>query len=313
MYLVTGGAGFIGSHLVEALVAQGQRVRVLDDFSTGRWENLAPCADAIEVIEGDIVDYPTVSRAIKGARTVLHHAAIASVERSMHDPVRVHRVNVDGTLNVLLAAREAQLERLVFASSAAVYGDAGRLPLSEDTPPRALSPYAAGKVAGETYIHAFVASYNLPATILRYFNVYGPRQDPASPYSGVITKFVAAMGRGNPPTIFGDGHQTRDFVYVGDVVQANLMACAAPDAVGKTFNVAGGRQISIMRLSEVLNAVMGLRLRPQFAPPLLGEVRHSRADVSQAWQVLGWQPETELTAGLAQTVDWLTRTTADGS
>jgi UDP-glucose 4-epimerase len=306
MYLVTGGAGFIGSHLVEALVAQEKRVRVLDDFSSGSWENLAFCTDAIEVIEGDIVDYITVSRAMKGARYVLHHAAISSVKRSVHDPVRVHKVNVDGTLNVLLAARETQLERLVFASSAAVYGDAAHIPLSEDTPSRALSPYAASKVAGETYVESFVASYAVPATILRYFNVYGPRQEPSSPYSGVIAKFAAAIGRDEAPTIFGDGLQTRDFVHVSDVVRANLRACEVPDAVGKTFNIASGGQISIQRLSEILNSVMGLHLAPHFAALPAGEVRHSQADISRARDVLGWQPDIDLGAGLAQTAAWLT-------
>jgi UDP-glucose 4-epimerase len=305
MYLVTGGAGFIGSHLVEALVARGAQVRVLDDFSSGSWENLVSFADAIEVIEGDVADLPTVLSAMKDVEYVLHHAAVASVERSVQDPPQVHRVNVEGTLNVLLAARETNLRRLIFASSAAVYGDTEGLPLSEETPPRALSPYAASKVAGEAYIHAFVTSYNLPAVILRYFNVYGPRQDLASPYSGVISKFVAALGRGEPPTIFGDGHQTRDFIYVRDVVRANLMACTRPEAISETLNVAGGQQMSILRLAETLNAVMGLRLSPRFAPPRLGEVRHSQADVSRARRVLGWQAETALEVGLTQTIRWL--------
>lgn len=309
MYLVTGGAGFIGSHLVEALITRGEGVRILDDFSTGSWQNLAPFVDAIDVVEGDIVDFATVSRALKDVRYVLHQAAIASVEQSVRDPLHVHRVNVDGTLNVLLAAREAKVERLVFASSAAVYGDADRLPLNETAPTSSLSPYAASKVAGEAYIHAFVASYDLPATILRYFNVYGPRQDPDSPYSGVISKFVASLGRGEPPTIFGDGYQTRDFVYVGDVVRSNLMACSTPDAVGKTFNIAGGRQISIIQLSETLNAITGLRLSPRFVSPRLGEVRYSHADISQALQVLGWRPETGLQVGLAQTASWLAERT----
>ena len=307
MVLVTGGAGFIGSHLVEALVGRGDRVRVLDDFSTGSWENLAPFADAIEVVEGDVVDLPTVLSAMKDVTYVLHQAAIASVERSIRDPIQIHKVNVEGTLNVLMAARDSGVERLVFASSAAVYGDADRLPLREDTPSRSLSPYAASKVAGEAYVRSFAAAFALPATILRYFNVYGPRQDPASPYSGVITLFVAAMKRGESPTIFGDGHQTRDFVYVGDLVRSNLLACSTLDAVGKTLNIASGRQISITRLSETLGTVIGLRLKPRFAPPRL-EVRHSQADVSQARRVLGWRPEVDLDAGLAHTAAWLART-----
>ena len=309
MYLVTGGAGFIGSHLVETLVSRGEQVRVLDDFSTGSWENLAPFADAIEVVEGNVVDLPTVLSAMKDVRYVLHQAAIASVERSVRDPIQVHKVNVEGTLNVLLAARDIGVDRLVFASSAAVYGDADRLPLCEDTPSRSLSPYAASKVAGEAYVRSFVAAFALPATVLRYFNVYGPRQDPTSPYSGVITLFAAAMRRGESPTIFGDGHQTRDFVYVGDLARSNLLACSTPEAVGKTLNIASGRQISIIRLSETLSTVMGLRLKPGFAPPRLGEVRYSQADVSQARRVLGWQPQVELDAGLALTAEWLANTT----
>ncbi len=309
MYLVTGGAGFIGSHLVEALVARGDYVRVVDDFSTGSWDNLAPFADKIEVVEGDIVDFQTVLSAMRDVDYVLHHAAIASVERSVHDPIKVHQVNVDGTLNVLLAAREVGLQRLVFASSAAIYGDNDHLPLAEDTPARALSPYAASKVTGETYMQAFVNTFGVPATVLRYFNVYGPRQDPASPYSGVISIFVAALERGDPPTIFGDGHQTRDFVYVGDVVRANLMACSTPGAVGKTLNVASGRQISILHLAETLNAVLGLQLTPHFDAPRLGEVRYSQADVSRIQQVLGWRPEMQLDDGLARTARWLAGTT----
>ncbi len=304
MYLVTGGAGFIGSHLVEELAARGAQVRVLDDFSTGSWENLAPCADAIAVIEGDVTDLPTVEKAVAGVEYVLHHAAIASVERSVEDPRLVQRVNVEGTLNLLLAARDAGVRRLVFASSAAVYGDAESLPLTEDTPSRALSPYAASKVAGEAYVRAFAASYGLPTVILRYFNVYGPRQDPTSPYSGVISRFASALASGQPPTIFGDGRQTRDFVYVGDVVRANWMACTRAEAVGETFNVAVGRRVSILRLAETLNTVMGLDLPPRFAPPRSGEVRHSQADVSRARRVMGFRAETPLEVGLARTVRW---------
>ena len=309
MYLVTGGAGFIGSHLVEALVSRGERVRILDNFSTGHWENLANFADAVEVVEGDIVNLPTILSAMKDVRYVFHHAAVASVEQSVRDPLQVHKVNVDGTLNVLLAAREASVERLIFASSAAVYGDSERLPLREDTPARVLSPYAASKVAGESYVQSFSAAYALPTTILRYFNVYGPRQDPTSPYSGVITKFVTALKRKEPPTIFGDGRQTRDFVYVGDVVHANLLACSTPEAVGKTFNIASGQQMSIRQLNELLNALTDSSLSPHFAPPRLGEVRCSQADISQAQQLLGWSPETGLDAGLEQTVNWLATTT----
>lgn len=304
LYLVTGGAGFIGSHVVEALVARGERVRVVDNFSSGSWDNLASVADAIEVIQGDITHLPTVSQVMQGVQYVLHHAAISSVEQSVQNPTYVHENNVTGTLDVLLAAREAGVRRFVFASSASVYGNADCLPLSEDTLPQALSPYAASKVAVEAYIRAFVTSYGLPAVILRYFNVYGPRQDPASPYSGVITKFADRLKRGERPLIFGDGLQTRDFVYVGDVVQANLAACSRPEAdvVGQTFNIASGQQMSVLQLAETLNAVLGCQLTPRFAPPRLGEVRYSQADVSLARQSLGWEAKTSLEAGLAQTV-----------
>jgi len=240
---------------------------------------------------------------------ILHHAAVASVAQSVQDPLRVHQVNVTGTLNALQAARAAGARRFVFASSASVYGNADRLPLSEDTPSFALSPYAASKVAGEAYVRAFASSYNLPAVILRYFNVYGPRQDPASPYSGVITKFVDLLDRGQAPTIFGDGLQTRDFVYVGDVAQANLLACSRPDTdvVGKTFNIASGQQMSILQLANSLNTVMGCQLAPQFGPPSTGEVRYSQASVSRARQFLGWETSTSLETGLAQTIRGLVK------
>jgi nucleoside-diphosphate-sugar epimerase len=302
MYLVTGGAGFIGSHLVEELVARGARVRVLDNFSSGRWENLASVADAVEIIEGDVTDLQAVLGASRGVEYVLHHAAIASVARSVQDPIETQRVNVEGTLNVLLGARQAAVKRFVFASSAAVYGDAARLPLTEETPQRSLSPYAASKSAGEAYVQAFAASFGLPGVSLRYFNVYGPRQDPASPYSGVITKFVTALQNGQAPTIFGDGLQTRDFVYVRDVVRANLLACACEEAVGQVFNVASGRQTGILQLAHMLGEVLGRPMEPRFAAPLVGGVRHSRADVSRSRQVMDWQVQVDLPTGLALTL-----------
>jgi nucleoside-diphosphate-sugar epimerase len=302
MYLVTGGAGFIGSHLVEELVARGARVRVLDNFSSGRWENLASVADAVEIIEGDVTDLQAVLGASRGVEYVLHHAAIASVARSVQDPIETQRVNVEGTLNVLLGARQAGVKRFVFASSAAVYGDAARLPLTEETPQRSLSPYAASKSAGEAYVQAFAASFGLPGVSLRYFNVYGPRQDPASPYSGVITKFVTALQNGQAPTIFGDGLQTRDFVYVRDVVRANLLACACEEAVGQVFNVASGRQTGILQLAHMLGEVLGRPMEPRFAAPLVGEVRHSRADVSRSREVMDWQVQVDLPTGLALTL-----------
>jgi nucleoside-diphosphate-sugar epimerase len=301
LYLVTGGAGFIGSHVVEALVARGDRVRVLDNFSTGSRENLAACADRIEIIQGDIRDRPTVSWAMDGVTHVLHQAAVASVHESIRDPLGVDDTNVRGTLNVLWAAQQAGVRRLVFASSAAVYGDAESLPLGEDLPFRPLSPYAATKVAGEAYVRSFAASYDLPGVLLRYFNVYGPRQDPASPYSGVITKFVAALAQGEAPTIFGDGQQTRDFVYVQDVAQANLLACSVPEAAGLALNVASGQQTSILQLARLLGRIAGQDRPPEFAPARAGEIRHSLAGVRRAQQILEWHAPTNLQTGLRQT------------
>jgi len=300
--LVTGGAGFIGSHLVEALVARGDQVRVLDNFSTGRWENLAGVVHRVEVIEGEVTDPMLVARAAEGVDLIFHLAAIASVQASVEDPVLVHRVNVEGTLCLLEAARRQGVKRFVFPSSAAVYGDHVALPLAEELPTRSLSPYAASKVAGEAYGRAYWASYGVPVVILRYFNVYGPRQDPTSPYSGVISIFADRMRRGEPPVVFGDGKQTRDFVYVKDVVRATLLAGEQEAAVGKTFNVAGGRETSVLQLVGTFNRVLGTRLSPTFAPPRPGEVRRSRADVSRARAVLGWEATTPLIEGLTALV-----------
>lgn len=302
MYLVTGGAGFIGSHLVEALVERGAHVRVLDDFSTGRRENLAAVADHIELLEGDVADPETAERAVAGCDYVLHLAAIASVQASLEEPRRTHRVNVDGTLNVLDAARQAGVRRLVFISSAAIYGDHTTLPLREELLPRPLSPYAANKVADEAYCSAFHAGYGLPTVVLRFFNVYGPRQDPANPYSGVISIFAARMTRGERPVIYGDGKQTRDFVYVKDVARAVLLVCEQEAAVGDVFNVAGGEQTSILQLAAVLNQVLDTNLTPAFAPPQTGEVRFSQADVRRAQEVLGWEARIPLREGLSRLV-----------
>lgn len=300
LYLVTGGAGFIGSHLVEALVEHGERVRVLDDFSTGRRENLAAVADHIELLEGDVADPETAERAVSGCDYVLHLAAIASVQASLEEPQTTHRVNVNGTLNVLDAARRAGVRRIVFASSAAVYGDHTVLPLQEELPPRPLSPYAVHKVAGEMYHRVFHASYGLPTVALRFFNVYGPRQDPTNPYSGVISIFAARIARGERPVIYGDGKQTRDFVYVTDVARAGLLVCEQEAAVGGVFNVAGGRQTNMLQLAAVLNQVLDTSLTPTFAPARSGEVRFSQANVSRAREVLGWEAQITLQEGLSR-------------
>ncbi len=301
-HLVTGGAGFIGSHLVEALVERGQRVRVLDDFSTGRWDNLRTVAGEIEVVEGNVADPHIASHAVAGCNYVFHLAAISSVQASLEDPQGTHRVNAGGTWNVLNAAREAEVQGVVFASSAAVYGDHTALPLQERLAPHPLSPYAADKVAGEMYCRALHASYGLPTAALRFFNVYGPRQDPNSPYSGVISIFAARMARGERPIIFGDGKQTRDFVYVTDVIQAMLLACEQEGASGGVFNIAGGLQTSVLRLAEELNRALGTKLNPDFGPAREGEVRFSQGDTSRARQMLGWEPRVSLRDGLSRLV-----------
>lgn len=303
LYLVTGGAGFIGSHLVQALVERGERVRVLDDFSTGRRENLTAVIGRIELIEGDVSDPEAARRAVDGCDYVFHLAAVASVQASVERPQRTHLVNAGGTLNVLDAARRSGVRRVVLASTTALYGDHTALPLREELPLRPLSPYAASKAAGEAYCRAFHASYGLPTVALRFFNVYGPRQDPSSPYSGVISIFASCMSRGERPTIYGDGKQTRDFVYVADVVRALLLACEQDEAVGSVFNVAGGKQTSILQLVEELNHALGTSLTPLFAPPRPGEVRFSQGDATRARQMLGWQPRVPLREGLTRLIE----------
>ena len=300
--LVTGGAGFIGSHLVEALVARGERVRVLDDLSSGRRENLSAVLGQVELFEGDVADPGTVDRATAACEAVFHLAAIASVQDSIKNPRHAHRVNVDGTLNVLEAARQAGVRRVVFASSAAYYGDHTALPLMEDLPPRPLSPYAANKATGEMYCTAFHASYGLETVALRFFNVYGPRQDPTSPYSGVISIFASRMRRGKAPVIYGDGKQTRDFVYVKDVVRAMLLACEREAAVGEVFNLASATQTSILQLTTMLNKVLGTDIPPEFGPARTGEVRFSEGNVRRAREALGWETAIPMREGLTRTI-----------
>ena len=301
-WLVTGGAGFIGSHLVEALVARDKQVRVLDNFSTGRWENLAAVRDRIEVVEGDIRDPRAVRQAMDGVEVVAHLAAIVSVERSLQDPQETTEVNTGGTLHLLEAARRAGVQRFLFASSAAIYGDHSQLPLQEELPPHPLSPYAASKVAGEALCQAYRAAYGLSTVVLRFFNIYGPRQDPHSPYSGVISIFVGRMRQGLPPVIYGDGQQTRDFVYVEDVVAALIRAGERDGASGAVVNVARGEETSVLQLVALLNQALGTHLEPIFAPARAGEVRRSAGDPRRAQAVLGWRPTVGLTEGLSRLV-----------
>lgn len=303
-YLVTGGAGFIGSHLVEQLVAEGHAVSVLDDFSTGRPENLASVRERIELLEGSVIDANLCRRAARGAQCILHQAAFTSVARSIHEPLAAHAANVTGTVNVLVAAREMGARRVVFAGSTAVYGDQAALPNSESMLPRPRSPYAATKLAGEDYCQAFSASFGLETVALRYFNVFGPRQDPTSEYAAVIPKFVLAALRLEPPTIYGDGDQTRDFTFVGDVVRANLLAARAPAArvAGHVFNIGAGRRVSINELWDQVQDLVGVRLPALHVTPRPGEVRDSCASIERAKDQLGYEPRVELDEALRRTV-----------
>ncbi len=304
MILVTGGAGFIGSHLVCALVRQRRAVRVLDDFSTGKEHNLASVIDQIEVVHGSVVDPRVVEQAMKGVRLVYHEAARPSVVLSFEQPALVHEVNATGTLNVLEAARRAKVERLVLASSSSVYGDPEVNPSTEEFREDPKSPYAAQKLISEHYCRIYAASHGLSTVVLRYYNVFGPRQDPLSPYSGVISIFCDRMLRGQIPAIQGDGEQTRDFTYVDDVVSANLLAATAALEPGAVVNVATGRSISILHLFEVVARELGLEVRPRFLPARTGDIRHSVADISRAVQWLGYRPSVAFEAGLRATLDW---------
>ena len=301
-YLVTGGAGFIGSNIVERLVQQGEQVRVLDNLSTGRRENLAPWLSQIELVEDDICDLEMVRQAMKGMDYVLHQAALPSVPRSVADPATSHQVNATGTLNVLLAARDAGVKRLVYASSSSVYGNSPELPKHEGMPTNPLSPYAVSKLAGESYCRAFHQVYGLETVCLRYFNVFGPRQDPTSQYAAVIPRFATAMLGGSQPVIYGDGTQSRDFTYVDNVVQANLLACWAEGAAGEVFNTACGERFTLLELVEGLEGIIGKQARPEFAPPRPGEVRHSLAAIEKARELLDYAPVVRFEDGLGRTV-----------
>lgn len=302
-YLVTGGAGFIGSHIVDRLLARGDTVRVADDFSSGRRENLQAHA-ALEVVEGDVANLDVARRAVDGCAYVIHQAAIPSVPRSVKDPVRSHRANVDGTLNMLVASRDAGVKRLVFAGSSSVYGDAPVLPKREDMRPSPLSPYALQKLIGEQYCQMFTRLYGLETVTTRYFNVYGPRQQPGSPYSGVISLFIEALIQGRPPLIHGDGRQTRDFTYVADVVTGVLTCCEAPGVAGEVINLAPGGRVSLLELARTLQIILGSEVQPTFGPPREGDVRDSQADIQKARKLLGFEPTIALDEGLRRTVAW---------
>lgn len=307
-YLVTGGAGFIGSNIVAALVDRGDTVRVLDDLSTGKRENLAGLMDAITFTEGSVADEAVVRQAVDGVDYVLHQGALASVPRSIDDPLSTNTANVTGTLRLLLAARDAQVRRVVFAASSSAYGDQPDLPKVESMAPSPLSPYAASKLAGEYYCQAFTECYGLATVCLRYFNIYGPRQDPQSVYAAVIPKFITAMLAGERPTIFGDGEQSRDFTYVEDCIEANLEACTAPEAVGQVMNIACGGRYTLNELVALLNQILGTSIEPVYEAPRPGDVKHSQADIAVARELLGYEPQFTFEAGLEKTVQWYRET-----
>jgi nucleoside-diphosphate-sugar epimerase len=305
-YLVTGGAGFIGSHVVERLVADENEVVVLDDFSTGRRENLAHVdGRRLKVVEGDVTKRKDVERAMVGVKYVLHHAALPSVSRSIADPVATNAANVDGTLNVLVAARAAKtVKRVVYASSSAAYGDTPTLPKTETMAPQPMSPYAASKLAGEHYCRVFHMNYGLETICLRYFNVYGPRQDADSDYAAVVPKFVSQLLDKKRPAVYGDGKQTRDFTYVANVVEANLAACTSSKAPGEMVNIACGDRVTISGLAIMIGEIVGNVIEPKLKPARSGDVRHSLADITRAQDVLGYRVRVNLREGLERTVEW---------
>ena len=302
-YLVTGGAGFIGSHLTEELVRREHRVRVADSLITGRRSNLDH-VPGVEFLEGDLADLPFARRAVEGVKYVLHQAAIPSVPRSVKDPITSNRANVDGTLNVLVASRDAGVRRLVFAGSSSAYGNTPTLPKHEDMPANPLSPYALQKVIGERYLKMFTELYGLETVSTRYFNVFGPRQDPSSPYSGVISVFATALLENRSPTIYGDGEQTRDFTYVANVVDGVLRACEVPGASGEIINVATGGRVSLNELFRAMRGLVGGSVEPTYAETRAGDVRDSQADISKARRILGYEPVVPFEDGLKHTVDW---------
>ena len=305
-YLITGVAGFIGSTLARAVLAQGGEVVGFDNFSTGKRENLAGLLDRIQFHQADLLDLDALHQACRGVDYVFHEAAIPSVPRSVKDPLGNNRANVDGTLNLLVAARDAKVKRVIYAASSSAYGDTPTLPKREDMPPNPISPYATAKLASEYYMTSFYRCYGLETVCLRYFNVFGPRQDPASPYSGVLAKFITQMLEGESPTIFGDGKQSRDFTYVDNVVEANLLASKAErsQVAGRVFNVATARRTDLYQTFQILKKLTGYSGEVKYGPERAGDVKHSLADISRAEQCFGYKPKVEFEEGLARTIAW---------
>jgi len=309
-YLVTGGAGFIGSNTVDELVRRGHSVVVLDDLSSGKEDNLAEVRNKITFIKGSITDIEVVRKAMHEAEYVLHLGARTSVPRSVKDPIETNKINIDGTLNVLVAAKELKVKRVVFAASSSAYGETPTLPKVETMQPQPISPYGVTKFVGELYGQTFGRCYGLENVALRYFNIFGPRQDPSSPYSGVLAKFCTAFLEDTPPVVFGDGEQTRDFTYVENAVQANLLACDAPNVSGKVFNVGVGGRVSLNEVLRELGKITGKTLEAKYEPPREGDIRDSQADISQAREFLGYSPQVSFEEGLARTFEWYRETQA---
>ena len=304
VYVVTGGGGFIGSHIVENLVRQRNTVKVIDDFSTGKRGNVEAFKNDVEIIEADLAETKNLTQFLKGTDYVIHQAAIPSVPKSILDPLKSHNANVNGTLNLLLACRDAGVKRVVYASSSSLYGDSPTLPKNESMMPNPLSPYGAQKLFAEMYCQVFTKAYGLETVSLRYFNVFGPRQDSTSQYSGVLALFIPAVLQGRRPTIYGDGLQSRDFTYVQNVVEANLLACKVPGVGGQVFNVACGDRITVNSMLHQINKIVGVDISPVYAEPRSGDIKHSQADITRAREHLGYEPKVSFEEGLRATVEW---------
>ena len=303
-YVVTGGAGFIGSHIVEELLLRNEKVAIIDNFSTGKRDNVKPFEGKAEIIDTDLADAKNLAQIIKGADYVIHQAAIPSVPKSIIDPVKSHHANVNGTLQLLVACREAGVKRVVYASSSSLYGDSPTLPKHEGMMPNPLSPYGAQKLFAEMYCQVFTKAYGLETVSLRYFNVFGPRQDATSQYSGVLALFIPAVLQGRRPTIYGDGEQSRDFTYVKNVVEANLLACKAPGVGGQVFNVACGDRITVNSMLQQINKITGKDISPVYAEARAGDIKHSQADIRLAKERIGYQAKVSFEEGLRNTIDW---------